>query len=123
MPLWNLADKELLTSLRPITVIDATVMTDGQKTQAVSLPPSPTNRAIDLAFFAKFAANPPGTVDYQLQVAFNNIEAEFFDLGSSMTNTEEVGGMIIVTNVVARFARVIANDADSVAVTIEIMSM
>ncbi len=123
MPLWNAADNEALTPSRPVEVMTGTVMTDGQETQAIALPTSPTNRAIDLAFVAKFASDPPGTVDYQLQVAFNNVDAEFFDLGSSMTNSETVGGMIIVTNVVARFARVIANDADSVAVTIEIMSM
>ncbi len=123
MPLWNNTDfVESLQSLQPIEVMTATVMTDGQETQAVALPPSPINRAIDLAFFVKFASN-PGAVDYQMQVAFNNVDAEFFDLGSAMTNSETVGGIIIVPDVVARFARVKAVDADIVAVTIAIMSM
>ena len=107
----------------PETLMDATVMTDGQETQAVALPPSPIKRALDLIFFAKFASNPPSTVDYQLQIALNNIDAEFFTIGSTMTNSETVGGQVIVPDVVARFARVIANDADTVAVTIAIMGM
>jgi len=121
MPLWNATDFiQTLQPLVPITVMNATVMNDGEETQAVALPPSPINRAIDLAFFVKFASNPPGTVDYQLQIAANNVDAEFFTIGSSMTNSETVGGLIVVPNVVARFARVKANDADTVAATISI---
>jgi len=125
MPLFNTTEPvEQLQSLSPIEVMTATVMTDGQATQSIALPPSPINRAIDLAFFARFASNPPGAVDYQLQISLvNNVAAEFFDIGASMTNSETVGGIVVVTDVVARFARVIANDADTVAVTISILSL
>lgn len=124
MPLWNNTDfTETLQLGVPIEVMTATVMTDGQKTQAVAIPPNTIRQGISLAFFAKFASNPGGTVDYQLQIAFNNVDAEFFVIGSTMTNSETVGGMVITSDLVARFARVIANDADTVAVTIQILMM
>ena len=71
----------------------ATVMTDGQETQAVALLPSIGGRGLTLAFNVKFASAPT-TVDYQLQTAMNNLDAEFFDIGSSMTAT--TGGLIVV---------------------------
>lgn len=123
MGLWTLSG--VITALSrhriPATVIDATVMTDGQKTEAVALPQSIGGRGIDISFDVKFASNPPGAVDYQLQISNLNVDANFEDLGSSMTNTEAIGGIIRNENVVARFARVIANDADTVAATITIM--
>lgn len=124
MPLWNAVDFiQALQSLNPIEVMTATVMTDGQVTQAVALQPSPIKRALDLSFFVRFGGNPGGAVDYQMQISLvNNLDAEFFDIGSSMTNSETVGGIIVVTDVVARFARVIANDADTETVTISILS-
>lgn len=103
----------------PALVINATVMTDGQKTEAVALPPTPDGRGISVAFEVLFASA-PSTVDYQLQVAFDNIDAEFFDNGSSMTAND--GGITTINNVVGRFARVIANDADIRAVSIHIMT-
>jgi len=105
----------------PVEVITGIVTTDGQETEAVALPPTPDGRALTLMMFVRFASNPPGTVDYQLQVAMNNLDAEFFDIGASMTNSETVGGIVITPNVVGRFARVIANDADTVAPTISLL--
>ena len=120
MGLWTLSGSiQALSRWRiPALVMDATVMTNGQETEAVALPPTPDGRGLDLAFEVIFAAA-PSTVDYQLQVAMDNVDAEFFDIGSSMTANG--GGITVVNNVVARFARVIANDADTKAVTINIM--
>ena len=122
MPLWNAADNEVLTSFRPVEVISG-AMTDGQKTQAVALPTRSDHKGIDVVFFVKFAGNPGGTVSYSLQVALSNVDAEFFIVGSAMTNSETVGGLVIVTSIVARFARVIATDADSENPTISLMVM
>ena len=120
MGLWTLSGIiEALSRHRiPAVVMDATVMTDTQKTQAVALPPSPSGRGLDIAFDVVFASA-PSSVDYQLQTAMNNVDAEFSDQGSSMTANG--GGTTVVTNVVARFARVIANDADTKAVTITLL--
>ncbi len=122
MPVWNNTQPiELLGHLRPITVMDATVMTDAQATVAVALPASHGPGGITVAMEVKFASNPPGAVDYRLQVAFNNVAAEFQDVSPFMTNTETIGGIVSVANIVGRFARVLASDADTVAVTITIM--
>jgi len=122
MPLWNNTDPlPTLLHLNPIEVMTATVMSDGEETQAVALPPSPNGQGIDLAFEVRFASNPPGAVDYRLQLAFNNVDAEFQDVSPFMTNSETIGGITAIGDIVARFARVEATDADSVAVTITIM--
>jgi len=123
MGLWTLSGAITALSRHriPALVMDATVMSDGEETEAVALPPSIDGRGLDVSFDIKFASNPPGTVDYQLQIANENIDADFENTGSSMTNTEAIGGIIVVQNVVARFARVEAVDADSVAVTVNIM--
>ncbi len=120
MGLWTLSGiiESLSRHRIPVTVMSATVMTDGQKTEAVALPPNIGGGAIVLAFETLFAST-PSAVDYQLQTAMNNVDAEFFDIGSSMTDNG--GGITVVTGVVARFARVIANDADTKAVTITIL--
>ena len=123
MPLWTATNQIGLKSLRPVEVITGIVMTNGQQTAAVALPPSPAHRAIDLIWYIRFASNPPGAVDYQLEIAPNNVNTEFVLAGTAMTTSEITGGQVIVTNIVARFARVVATDADSVAPTISIMVM
>lgn len=122
MGLWTLVGSMRALSRHriPALVMDATVMTDGQETEAVALPQNINGQALTIGFEVIFAAA-PSTVDYQLQIAMDNIDAEFFDIGSSMTATG--GGIVTTANVVARFARVIANDADTKAVTINIMCM
>lgn len=123
MPLWNNVDfvESLSRHSVPIEVITATVMLDAEATQAIALPPTPDGQGLDLAFEVRFASNPPGTVDYRLQVAFNNVAAEFQDVSPFMTNSETIGDIIAIGDIVGRFARVLASDADSVAVTITIM--
>ena len=120
MALWTAAGIiQALSKWRiPATVMTATAMTDGQETEAVALPPTPDGRALTVAFEILFGSAPT-TVDYQLQVAIDNLDASFFDIGSSMTATG--GGIVTTANVVGRFARVIANDADTETVTIRIM--
>lgn len=105
----------------PALVMDATVMTDGQETEAVALPPVNGGEGLTIAFEVKFASNPPGTVDYRLQLAFNNVDAEFQDVEPFMTTSEEAGDIISISGLVGRFARVKASDADTVAVTITLM--
>ncbi len=122
MPLWTLSGAiQSLSRYRvPITLMDATVMTDGQQTIAVALPATPDGQALDLAFEVKFASAPT-TVDYRLQLAFNNIDAEFQDVSPFMTTATAAGGIVAIGDLVGRFARVEATDADSIAVTITLM--
>lgn len=122
MPLWTAINHVGLKSLIPVEV-NSTAMTDGQETMAVALPPSPYHKAIDLIWFVKFAGNPSSAVDFQLQIALAQVDAEFFTIGSTMTNSETVGGQVIVADVVALFARVIATDAANEVPTISIMCM
>ena len=121
MGLWTLSGtiQSLSRHHVPAVVMDNTAMTDGQETEAVALPSTPDGQGLTVAFVVKFASA-PATVDYQLQVAYNNVDAEFFDIGSTMTAT--TGGIVTTANVVGRFARVIANDADTKAVTITILT-
>ncbi len=122
MGLWTLsgAIQALSRHRIPVLVMDATVMTDGQETEAVALPPTPDGQGLDLAFEVKFASAPT-TVDYRLQVALNNIDAEFQDVSPFMTNAAAAGDIIAIGDIVGRFARVKATDADTIAVTITIM--
>ena len=118
MPIWTatLPVKGLMTGV-PVAVFDAEVPTDGQESQAVALP-FRKGKSLNLTLAVKFASAPT-TVDYQLQVAMNNVDAEYQDLGTAITATG--GGQITVADVVARFARVQAVDADVEAVTAELM--
>lgn len=119
MPLWSASARiTKLSSGRPVTVFDAEVLSDGNKSSAVALPPSPSGQGLDISYRISFASA-PSTVDFNLQIAMNNVEAEFVDSGDAITSTS--GGLVIVPNVVARFARLIAVDADTKAVTGEIM--
>lgn len=118
MPIWT-ATLPVLGLMRgvPVSVFDVEVPTDGQSSTAVAIPQR-TGKNVDLTFTIVFGSTPT-TVDYQLQIAINNLDAEYYDLGTAITATG--GGKITLTGVVARFARVQAVDADTETVTAQIM--
>ena len=119
MPLWSATATPIaLTRGVPVTVFDAESLSDAEESIAVAIPTDGTTRGADLTFTIVFGSAPT-TVDYQLQVALNNVDAEYYDLGSPITAT--AGGKLTVSGVVARFARVKAVDADVQTVTSQIM--
>ena len=119
MPLWTISDPiGALTRNVPVTVFDAESLSDGEESIALAVPPR-TGRAVNITFTILFGSA-PSTVDYLLQDAINNVDAEFYDIvGSNMTATG--GGKITVANVNGRFVRVKAVDADTQTVTAQIM--
>jgi hypothetical protein len=118
MPDWTATLPVLgLMSGTPVKVWDAESLTDDDASQAVALPP---RDELDLTWDIVFGSTPT-TVDYRLQVAINNVDAEYYDLGTTITST--AGGKVTVNGVVARFARIHAVDADVETVTAQIMVM
>ena len=119
MPLWSAtAVVTGLNRLEPVTVFDAEALSDGEESIAVAIPPRP-GKQTNISFTIRFDSGTPTTVDYQLQVAVNNVDAEYYDIGSSMVDT--AGGKVTINGIVARFARIIANDADTETVTAQIL--
>lgn len=119
MPVWTAALPIIaLKQGIPTTVFDAETLSDNDESQAVAIPPDGNNRGADLTFTIIFGAAPT-TVSYQLQVALNNVDAEYFDLGTPITDV--AGGKTTIIGVVARFARIKAVDADVQTVASQIM--
>lgn len=118
MPVWTatLPVKGLMSGV-PVTVFDAETLSDNNESQAVAIPLK--KEGVSLTWTVLFGSTPT-TVDYRLQVALNNVDAEYFDLGTTITDT--AGGKVTVDGVVARFARIKAVDADVETVTSEIMT-
>ena len=120
MPLWNTGgDRFTLIPGEPKTVFDGEVLSDNDESISVALPGSSGTRGgLDIMWQVTFASAPT-TVDYRLQVAMTDEDAQYFDTGPSMTAT--AGGAVTIGDVVANFARIKAVDADVQAATAKIM--
>ncbi len=119
MPLW-VATGTIQALMRnvPVTVFDAEALSDGEESIALAIPRR-TGKTSNITFTILFGSA-PSTVDYLLQDALNNVDAEFYDIvGSNITDT--AGGKLTVANVNGRFVRVKAVDADVETVTAQIM--
>lgn len=120
MPVWTATLPTIgLRRGVPETVFAAEALSDAEASVAVALPLESRGGAVDITFDIEFGSTPT-TVDYLLQIAMNNVDAEFYDIvGSNMTDT--AGGKVTINGVVGRFARVKAVDADTETVTSRIM--
>lgn len=119
MPLWtNVGAITALTRSVPFTLLDEEVVVDTNTSIAVAVPPR-SGQFQSLTFTIAFGGVVT-SVDYQLQVALLNVDAEFYDVGPSMTDID--GGKITVNDLNVNFARIIANDADVQEVTALIQS-
>lgn len=118
MPVWTatLPVTGLMSGV-PVPVFDTEALSDGNESQAVALPQRKVS--LDLTWDITFVSGTPTTVDYRLQVALENVDAEYRDLGATITSTG--GGKVTLNGVVARFARLIAVDADVETVKGQIM--
>jgi len=118
MPLWTLSGTigALMRGV-PFEVFNET-LSDGNESIALAIPQR-SGEGQDITYTIVFASTPT-TVDYLLQVAVNNIDAEFYDVvGSNITDT--AGGKVTVNGIIGRFVRVKAVDSDTISVTSEIM--
>ena len=110
MPLYDQdAIVKGLMRMVPHQVLNET-MSDGEKSEAVAIAPR-SGQAINITMDIRFTGGTPTSVEFQLQVAISNNDSRFRDLGPPMTDTD--GGKITVTDVNAKFARILAVDADT----------
>ena len=115
MPIWNAVDAvEPLNRGIAKTVFSET-LSDGNQSQAMAIPPI---GSIDIVWEVMFAST-PSSVDYRLQTAITNVDANFHDTGPTMT--ANTGGAVTVGDLVTNFVRIKAVDSDSPSVTAKIL--
>jgi hypothetical protein len=117
MGLWNTKSGEALQPGQFTTVFSAETLSDADASLSVALP-AMKSREMNIMWDIQFGSSPT-TISYVLQVAMDDVEASFHDTGDSITNT--AGGAVTLSNIVGRFARIKATDADVELVTARIM--